>query len=102
MSLPKELTTVTRFSKIMAITLFITLPILAFVFGMNYQKLLINTNQLENQPVNQTETACTLDAKICPDGSTVGRTGPNCKFAPCPRTKKTPPPEDQITGLQLY
>lgn len=27
---------------------------------------------------------CTLDAKLCPDGSSVGRTGPNCEFAPCP------------------
>ena len=29
-------------------------------------------------------TACTEEAKICPDGSGVGRTGPNCEFAPCP------------------
>ena len=29
-------------------------------------------------------TACTMEAKICPDGSAVGRTGPNCEFAPCP------------------
>ncbi|HCS78848.1 TPA: hypothetical protein DIV55_03825 [Patescibacteria group bacterium] len=28
--------------------------------------------------------ACTMDAKLCPDGSSVGRTGPNCEFAPCP------------------
>lgn len=28
--------------------------------------------------------ACTLDAKICPDGSSVGRVGPNCEFAECP------------------
>ncbi len=28
--------------------------------------------------------ACTADAKICPDGSAVGRTGPKCEFAPCP------------------
>lgn len=28
--------------------------------------------------------ACTMDAKICPDGSAVGRTAPNCEFAPCP------------------
>lgn len=28
--------------------------------------------------------ACTMEAKICPDGSAVGRTGPNCAFAPCP------------------
>jgi hypothetical protein len=29
-------------------------------------------------------TACTQEAKICPDGSSVGRTGPNCEFSPCP------------------
>jgi len=28
--------------------------------------------------------ACTKEAKVCPDGSTVGRTGPSCAFAPCP------------------
>jgi hypothetical protein len=28
--------------------------------------------------------ACTLEAKLCPDGSHVSRTGPNCEFAPCP------------------
>lgn len=28
--------------------------------------------------------ACTADAKICPDGSAVGRTGPDCEFAACP------------------
>ena len=28
--------------------------------------------------------ACTMDAKICPDGSAVGRIGPDCEFAPCP------------------
>ncbi len=27
---------------------------------------------------------CTMEAKICPDGSAVGRSGPNCEFAPCP------------------
>lgn len=30
--------------------------------------------------------ACTMEAKLCPDGSAVGRTGPNCEFAPCPTT----------------
>jgi len=29
---------------------------------------------------------CTLEGKVCPDGSVVGRTGPNCEFAPCPST----------------
>ncbi len=27
---------------------------------------------------------CTMEAKVCPDGSAVGRTGPRCEFAPCP------------------
>ncbi|MFA5996371.1 MAG: hypothetical protein WC790_01455 [Candidatus Paceibacterota bacterium] len=30
------------------------------------------------------QTACTMEAKICPDGTAVGRTGPNCEFAACP------------------
>jgi predicted lipoprotein with Yx(FWY)xxD motif len=33
---------------------------------------------------NTSVKACTEEAKICPDGSAVGRTGPNCTFAPCP------------------
>lgn len=31
-----------------------------------------------------TQTACTMEAKICPDGTSVGRTGPNCEFDACP------------------
>jgi hypothetical protein len=27
---------------------------------------------------------CTMDAKVCPDGSYVGRVGPRCEFAACP------------------
>ena len=30
------------------------------------------------------QVGCTMEAKICPDGSAVGRTGPNCEFASCP------------------
>jgi len=35
-------------------------------------------------PRREKEVACTLEAKICPDGSSVGRTGPNCEFSSCP------------------
>ncbi len=28
--------------------------------------------------------ACSQEAKLCPDGSYVSRTGPNCEYAPCP------------------
>lgn len=31
-----------------------------------------------------TTTACSQDARVCPDGTAVGRTGPNCSFAACP------------------
>lgn len=30
------------------------------------------------------ETVCTQEAKLCPDGSSVGRVLANCGFAPCP------------------
>ncbi len=33
---------------------------------------------------NSGQVACTMEAKICPDGSAVGRIGPNCEFAACP------------------
>lgn len=36
-------------------------------------------NPNEEKPV-----ACTTDAKLCPDGSYVGRSGPNCEFDVCP------------------
>lgn len=29
-------------------------------------------------------TVCTMDAMMCPDGTSVGRVGPNCEFAACP------------------
>lgn len=32
------------------------------------------------------QVACTTEAKLCPDGSSVGRTGPKCEFATCPKT----------------
>ena len=41
------------------------------------------TNQINRGGGN---IACTMEAKLCPDGSYVGRTGPNCEFAACPGT----------------
>jgi hypothetical protein len=42
--------------------------------------------------------ACTAEAKICPDGSAVGRQGPNCEFAPCPPSNSTPPANYTLYG----
>ncbi|MFA6177425.1 MAG: hypothetical protein WC694_00835 [Candidatus Paceibacterota bacterium] len=38
-----------------------------------------NYNHFGNNPV-----ACTMEAKLCGDGSYVGRSGPNCDFTACP------------------
>ncbi|MES2953460.1 MAG: hypothetical protein V4674_02780 [Patescibacteria group bacterium] len=48
--------------------------------------------------------ACTLEAKICPDGSAVGRTGPHCEFAACPAVATStvvvvPPGTKTETGI---
>lgn len=43
----------------------------------------------QQQKPNQNPTACTMEAKLCPDDSYVGRVGPNCEFAPCPTVEKS-------------
>lgn len=60
---------------ILAFTMLYCLIILAVVAVAYLTIGLIDKNE---QP------ACTLEAKLCPDGSSVGRTGHNCEFAPCP------------------
>jgi hypothetical protein len=49
------------------------------IIAMAAVVLLVLISQTGNLPV-----ACTADAKICPDGSAVGRVPPDCKFSPCP------------------
>lgn len=39
-------------------------------------------SRMDSGPEEQ--IACTMEAKLCPDGSYVGRTGPMCEFAECP------------------
>ncbi|HTW96235.1 MAG TPA: hypothetical protein VMD74_01070 [Candidatus Methylomirabilis sp.] len=80
-------------------TFFYLLPILFFVSGC--QVALPGKSAIP--PV-----ACTLEAKLCPDGSYVGRTGPHCEFAACPdnSSSTTPPipaPDGQsgISGTSL-
>jgi hypothetical protein len=63
-----------------------------------------NTATNTNQPSN---VACTQEAKLCPDGSSVGRMPPSCEFAPCPPGAPdksdlirvtTPKPGDLVTS----
>lgn len=46
--------------------------------------LYLNSKRADRVPVDAEQVACTADAKMCPDGSFVGRIGPNCEFAACP------------------
>lgn len=43
-----------------------------------------STNEIKNTNTNNQTIFCTMDAKQCPDGSYVGRTGPKCEFI-CPK-----------------
>jgi len=59
-------------SKHLSITLVIVLIILTGAFFLS-----------KNQPPLP-GGACTMEALLCPDGSGVGRQGPNCEFSACP------------------
>lgn len=59
--------------KLAVIFSFIIVILIAGVWTANY---FLNKN-------SNKQIACTLDAMICPDGSSVGRTGPQCEFSPC-------------------
>ncbi len=63
------------------IILCVVLLAVGVAFGYYYES--IKTNIAASWK-DTTETACTLEAKLCPDGSTVGRSGPRCEFATCP------------------
>lgn len=60
----------------------LVLAALAVVAGILY---LAGRNMTEpDRGVFQEPVSCTMEAKSCPDGSYVGRTGPDCEFSPCP------------------
>lgn|SRR3989338_3611648 len=55
-----------------------------FWFQSFRQRPIENNNR--NQPV-----ACSMEAKLCPNGSYVGRTGPDCEFVQCPAASFSQP-----------
>jgi len=61
----------------------ISIPLL-FIFLMTGGALTLAGCQ---KPEVKKPVACTEEAKLCPDGSAVGRTGPDCAFAACPQAK---------------
>lgn len=55
-----------------------------------------NKDFIEVNPPSTESWECDGDAMICPDGSAVGRSGPNCEFTECP------PPDATSTTLVTY
>lgn len=68
----------------MKTTLIALLIIVLVVLGFMYYKQDSNSTGIVPSRNGDDPIACTMDAKQCPDGSYVGRSGPNCEFAPCP------------------
>jgi len=75
---------------VVVLIILIVILLLTIVGGTAYYLGLQKSNlpKLPFQPSPTTQSsptlACPTDAKICPDGTSVGRTGPACEFAPCP------------------
>jgi len=58
-----------------------------FLFVVATILLAINPIYKVVSEIGNSQTTCTLEAKVCPDGSSVVRTGPKCEFAPCPSSQ---------------
>ncbi|HZJ42021.1 MAG TPA: Gmad2 immunoglobulin-like domain-containing protein [Patescibacteria group bacterium] len=57
----------------------------------------LNTNTSTTTPPGS-PVFCTMEAKLCPDGSAVGRSGPNCEFTPCSQ-KSILPYDSGVEGV---
>ena len=60
----------------------------------------INFIVVELDPNGFEPTACTEDAMVCPEGTAVGRTGPNCEFV-CPEIKESEDSEEKSKNTSL-
>lgn len=63
---------------------------------------LLAWQQYKALPQEPEQIACTMEAMICPDGSAVGRTGPNCEFAACPAPTTVNQPADSYDFVFKY
>lgn len=78
--------TIVVFSRISKVAAWLLVPYVlwvSFAGYLNYSLWALNKNSVM-------QTACTMEAKLCPDGSSVGRSGTNCEFAACPEMAVDP------------
>lgn len=57
--------------------------IFVLLFGLFSNFIISRESQSYKEESSLGSWACTTDVYVCPDGSTVGRTPPYCKFAAC-------------------
>ncbi|PIP55521.1 MAG: hypothetical protein CO183_00815 [Candidatus Zambryskibacteria bacterium CG_4_9_14_3_um_filter_42_9] len=69
------------------------------LFVRDIENSIIPLSDGENGGDGNGPVACTMEAKICPDGSAVGRTGPNCEFATCPGEESSADPITLVEQL---
>ncbi len=61
------------------------MPLAIFIAALGLAEISAIYRPLLAPPLPQNNgVACTQEAKLCPGGSYVGRTGPNCEFSACP------------------
>jgi len=58
--------------------------IFILLFGIASSAFINNSYSIPRPETAYGSWACTTDAQVCPDGSTVGRVPPYCQFAQCP------------------
>lgn len=101
-------------SKLAIVGLLVLLPVVGvsgYYFGKqssstslisdNGNKKVVEVPVASMEPAEGNQVACTMDARLCPDGSSVGRTGPNCEFAECPITENVPKDWKKIENTNL-
>ncbi len=72
-----------------------TVGFLAIIAVLVFGFLVISDNRIS---VGE-GVVCTMEAKQCPDGSFVGRTGPKCEFAACPTGASSAGPRSVEAGI---
>lgn len=55
-----------------------------FAVGIGVGMFLTSNRNSSYPNISDEGVACTQEAKICSDGSAVGRSGPRCEFTACP------------------
>ena len=92
----KELPAHTKQNNILKSKILIGFVLISTLVAFLIGGIMLGGNQTINDESNKTTTpsptlkpendqaVCTQEAKLCPDGSYVGRNGPNCEFDTCP------------------